>query len=256
MAKPRVAIIGLGIMGSGMAGRLLSANFPVTVYNRSRERAEPLADAGALVADSPHDAAAKSEIVISMVADDAASREVWLEDRGALAGATAGTVLIESSTLTVAWIKELSRAASQRGCDLLDAPVTGSKTHAASGEVLFLVGGSEQALNIARPVLSVLGRDIIHFGRSGNGALMKLIKLLAARATAGDFAPNFVLRLMAKDLAYAIKQAGECDVKLHTAAAALAVFNQAVAAGFGEKDFSAVIESASQAAAKLKSPGA
>jgi len=298
MVKPRVAIIGLGIMGSGMAGRLLSANFPVTVYNRSRERAKPLADAGALVADSPHDAAAKSEIVISMVADDAASREVWLGDRGALAGAAAGTVLIESSTLTVAWIKELAQAASQRGCDLLDAPVTGSKTHAASGEVLFLVGGPEQALDIARPVLSVLGRDIIHFGRSGNGALMKLInnfmsgvhaaalaeavalikssgidrdkaldvltngapgsplvKLLAARATAGDFAPNFVLRLMAKDLAYAIKQAGECDVKLQTAAAALAVFNQAVAAGFGEKDFSAVIEAASQAAANRKSPG-
>ena len=227
-------------MGSGMAGRLLSANFPVTVYNRSHEKAKRLADAGAFVADSPHDAAAKSEIVISMVADDAASRQVWLGDRGSLAGAAAGTVLIESSTLTVAWIKELAEAASQRGCDLLDAPVTGSKTHAASGEVLFLVGGPEQAL------------DVLTNGAPGS----PLVKLLAARATARDFAPNFVLRLMAKDLAYAIKQAGECDVKLQTAAAALAVFDQAVAAGFGEKDFSAVIEAASQAAANLKSPGA
>ena len=78
-------------MGSGMAGRLLSANFPVTVYNRSHEKAKRLADAGAFVADSPHDAAAKSEIVISMVADDAASRQVWLGDRGSLAGAAAGT---------------------------------------------------------------------------------------------------------------------------------------------------------------------
>jgi 3-hydroxyisobutyrate dehydrogenase len=299
MAKPRIAIIGLGIMGSGMAGRLLSANFPLTVYNRKHEKAKPLADAGAFVADSPSEATARSEIVISMVADDAASREVWLGKNGALAGAAAGTVLIESSTLTVSWVKELAQAASQHGCELLDAPVTGSKSHAASGEMLFLVGGSEKALDIARPVLSVLGRDVIHFGPSGNGALMKLInnfmsgvhaaalaeavafiknsgidcdkaldvltngapgsplvKLLAARATAGEFAPNFVLRLMAKDLGYAIKEADEYDVKLQTAAAALAVFNQAVAAGYGEKDFSAVIKAASEAAANVrKAPG-
>ena len=300
MAKPRVALLGLGIMGSGMARRLLSANFPLTVYNRSRQKTKPFADDGVFVADSPREAAARSEIIITMVADDAASRGVWLASEGALAGAAAGTVLIESSTLTVGWVKELAQAASQHGCELLDAPVTGSKTHAASGQVLFLVGGSEKALDIARPVLSVLGRDLIHFGGSGNGALMKLInnfmsgvhaaalaeamafiqnsgiergkaldvltngapgsplvKLLAARATAGEFEPNFVLRLMAKDLRYAIKQAGECDVKLQTAAAALEVFNQAVAAGYGEKDFSAVIEAASEAAANAsKAPDA
>jgi 3-hydroxyisobutyrate dehydrogenase len=298
-AKPRVAILGLGIMGSGMAGRLLSADFSLNVYNRNRERAKPFGDAGAFVADSPRDAAASSEIVISMVADDVASREVWLGENGALAGATAGTVLIESSTLTVGWVKELAEAASQHGCELLDAPVTGSKSHAASGELLFLVGGSEKALDIARPVLGVLGRDVIHFGRSANGALMKLInnfmsgvhaaalaeavafiqtsridrdkaldvltngapgsplvKLLATRATAGEFEPNFVLRLMAKDLGYAITEAGKYDVKLQTAAAALAVFNQAVAAGYGEKDFSAVIKAASESVVNVsKAPG-
>ena len=293
MSKPRVAILGLGTMGSGMAGRLLAAGFPLTVYNRNRERAKPFTDAGAFLAGSPGEGAARSEIVISMVADDTASREVWLGENGALVGASPGTVLIESSTLTVRWIKELAAAASQCGCELLDAPVTGSKTHAASGEVLFLVGGSGKALEIARPVLSVLGRDVIHFGASGNGALMKLInnfmsgvhaaalaeamafikssgidrdkaldvlsngapgsplvKLLAARATTGDFAPNFVLRLMAKDLGYAIKEASEYDVRLQTAAAALAVFNEAVTAGYGDKDFSAVIEAASQDSAR------
>ena len=99
-----------------------------------------------------------------MVADDVASRGVWLGDNGALAGATRGAVLIECSTLTVGWIKELAAAAGQRGCELLDAPVTGTKPHAASGELSFLVGGSDAALAAAQPVLAVLGREIIHLG--------------------------------------------------------------------------------------------
>ena len=76
MSKPRVAIIGLGIMGSGMAGRLLSAGFPLTVYNRNRDKTAPFADSGATVASSPREAASKADIIISMVADDVASREV------------------------------------------------------------------------------------------------------------------------------------------------------------------------------------
>jgi len=131
-------------MGSGMAGRLLSANFPLSIYNRSREKAKPLADAGAYLAGSPREAAARAEIVISMVADDVASRGVWLGESGALLDAAPSTVLIESSTLTVGWIKELAAAAAQRGCELLDAPVTGSKPHAESGQLLFLVGGSRK----------------------------------------------------------------------------------------------------------------
>ncbi len=83
MSKPQVGFIGLGIMGSGMAGRLLSAGFPLTVYNRNREKASGLAKAGASVANSPREAAARSEIVVSMVADDIASRGVWLQPWGA-----------------------------------------------------------------------------------------------------------------------------------------------------------------------------
>ena len=87
MSKPNVAILGLGIMGSGMAHRLLSANFPLTVYNRNREKCIPFADAGAFVAASPREAASRSEIVLSMVGDDAASRDIWLGENGALAAA-------------------------------------------------------------------------------------------------------------------------------------------------------------------------
>jgi 3-hydroxyisobutyrate dehydrogenase len=188
MSKPRVAILGLGIMGSGMAGRLLSAGFPLTVYNRNREKAAPFSGAGAVVAASPREAAARSDIIISMVADDGASRAVWVGEDGALSGASQGSVLIESSTLTVGWIVELAAVAAQRGCEFLDAPVTGTKPHAASGELLFLVGGSASALAAARPVLSVLGRDTIHLGSNGSGARLKLINNFLCGVQAASFA--------------------------------------------------------------------
>lgn len=187
MPKPHVALLGLGTMGVGMAGRLLSAGFPLSVYNRNAERAKPFAERGASVASSPREAASKAEIVISMVADDVASRDVWLGPNGALAGAKPGTVLIESSTLSVGWIKELATNASRENCELLDAPVTGTKPHAESGQLLFLVGGSAKALDRVRPVLSVLGRDAIHLGPSGSGALMKLINNFLAAVQAVSF---------------------------------------------------------------------
>src|SRR6185436_11006054 len=175
MHSPRIAFLGLGIMGGGMARRLIGAGFSVTVYNRSIDKTAPLVTAGAKVAHHPRDAAMGAEIVFCMVADDAASRAVWLGDHGALAGATRGAVLVESSTLTVAWIGELFREVAARGCELLDAPVTGSKPHAASGELVFLIGGSAAALETARPVLTVMSRAILHVGASGRGALLKLV---------------------------------------------------------------------------------
>jgi len=286
MSKPHVAILGLGIMGSGMAGRLLSAGFSLSVYNRNPEKARPFADAGAHLAISPKEAAARSEIVISMVADDVASRQVWLGENGALSGTHPGSVLIESSTLTVGWIKQLASAAEKRGCELLDAPVTGTKPHAESGQLLFLVGGSAKSLEIARPVLSALGRDVVHLGPVGSGALMKLInnflaavhtvsfgealaliqssgldpkkaipvltegvpgspmvKRVAARIESGDFTPHFFLRLMAKDVGYALQEARERNMDLKTASAAFDVLAQAIAKGFGEQDFTAVVQS-------------
>jgi 3-hydroxyisobutyrate dehydrogenase len=291
MAKPSVAILGLGIMGSGMANRLLSANFTLAVYNRNREKCISFARAGAFVADSPRQAASRSQIILSMVADDAASRDVWLGEEGALKGAPAGSVLIESSTLSGDWILELASKAAEHGCQFLDAPVTGTKPHAASGELLFLVGGSAEALDAARPVFSVLGRDVVHLGPTGSGALMKLVnnfvcgvqaasfaeavslvdaggldrakamsiltggapgsgivKRVAERIAANDFTPNFALRWMAKDISYALRDASTKGISLQTAAAALAVFQQAIAEGHGDEDFSAVSKSSRKVA--------
>jgi 3-hydroxyisobutyrate dehydrogenase len=283
MSKPKVAILGLGIMGGGMAGRLLSAGFPLTVYNRNREKCAPFASAGASVAATPREAALRAEVVLSMVSNDAASRDVWLGENGALNGAATNSILIESSTLSGAWIHELAAKAGERGCRFLDAPVTGTKPHAASGELVFLLGGSAETVEAARPVFSVLGRDTIHLGPVGSGTLMKLVnnficgvqaasfaeglslidaggldrtkavsiltggapgsgivKRVADRVAANDYAPNFALRWMAKDLSYAIAEGAGKHVCLQTAGAALAVFQQAIAGGHGDEDFSAV----------------
>lgn len=179
-------------MGSGMAGRLLSAGFPLTVYNRNQEKCAPLVQQGATSVATPRDAASRSEIIISMVANDEASRDIWLGEQGALTGAAANDLLIECSTLTANWIHELAAKAAEQRCRFLDAPVTGTKPHAASGELTFLVGGSSADLAVAQPVFSVMGRATIHLGPTGSGALMKLVN-------------NFVCGVQAASLAEALR---------------------------------------------------
>ena len=166
MAKPKVAILGLGIMGSGMARRLLSQSFPLTVYNRDRDKCAPFTSEGALAAETPREAASRSQIVISMVANDEASRDIWLGDNGALAGAATGSLLIESSTLSSEWIHELAAKAAARNCLFLDAPVTGTKPHAASGEELVhrLALFDQFGQNGSESVKFLVGGCAIHFG--------------------------------------------------------------------------------------------
>lgn len=187
-STPRIAFLGLGIMGSGMAGRLLDAGFPLTVYNRSAERARALADRGAAVAESPRHAARAADIVFSMVSDDGASRAMWDGERGALAGARPGSILVECSTVTVGRVRELADAAERAGCTLVDAPVTGSKLQAAGGELLFLVGGEGDALDRIRPALDAMGKTIVHLGPVGSGALVKLINNFLAGVQAASLA--------------------------------------------------------------------
>ncbi|NYF79011.1 NAD(P)-binding domain-containing protein [Granulicella arctica] len=170
-----VAILGLGTMGSGMAANLLKAGFPLVVYNRSAVKAQALVDAGARLASTPAEAARNASVVISMLADDAASRGVWTGQNGALETVNDDTILIESSTVSPAWIAELATLASLHGAELLDAPITGSRMQAETGQLSFLVGGNTAALEIAAPVLRSMSKEIIHLGPVGSGAKMKLI---------------------------------------------------------------------------------
>jgi 3-hydroxyisobutyrate dehydrogenase len=176
----RIAMIGLGIMGSGMAANWLAKGFAVSVYNRTRAKAEPLGAKGARIADSPRAAAEGAHIVVSMVSDDAASRKVWQGSEGALAGLKAGAIVIESSTLTPEWVRELAALARAKGAEFLDAPVGGSKPAAAEGKLVFFIGGESATVEKARAALEAVGTKITHLGPAGAGATWKLINNVMA----------------------------------------------------------------------------
>ncbi len=175
MAQTTIALLGLGTMGSGMAQNLLKAGFGLAVYNRTAAKAAALGEAGARVTATPADAAKGAQIILVMLSDDTASRETWLGPHGALDAAEPGTVLVDSSTLSPDWVAELSAAAEARGLSLLDAPVAGSRVQAAEGKLAFLVGGSEEALAVARPAFEAMGKQILHLGPTGSGAKLKLV---------------------------------------------------------------------------------
>jgi 3-hydroxyisobutyrate dehydrogenase len=171
----RVAILGIGTMGSGMATNLIKAGFAVNVYNRTRAKAEPLAALGAQIADSPAAAASNADIILTMLADENASRTVWLGEHGALKAAKPEATLVESSTVTPAWIAELSSLAHARSLPFLDAPVTGSRVQAETAQLSILVGGDRVTLEKARPMLAAISKEILHLGPIGSGARLKLI---------------------------------------------------------------------------------
>lgn len=175
MEKMSVALLGTGTMGGGMAANLLKAGFPLSVYNRTRSRAEPFAAQGARVADTPAAAVQGAHLVLSMLSDDNASRDAWTGNEGALAAAEAGAVLVESSTASPAWVAELASLAHARGLQFLDAPVTGSRVQAEAGQLTFLVGGPYEALARVRPALEAVSKDIIHLGPVTSGAKIKLL---------------------------------------------------------------------------------
>jgi 3-hydroxyisobutyrate dehydrogenase len=181
-----VAFIGLGRMGHGMAGRYLDAGFTLSVWNRSRVKAEDLIARGARWATSPEDAAIDADAVVTMVADDQASRAVWLSKDGAAATMKSGTLAIECSTVSYQHALDLSRELRQRSLVYIDSPVTGLPDAAAAGKLTLLVGADATDLELARPYLVPLSGTIRHFGAVGSGTVYKLINnLMGAIQIAG-----------------------------------------------------------------------
>jgi 3-hydroxyisobutyrate dehydrogenase-like beta-hydroxyacid dehydrogenase len=181
-----VAFIGLGRMGHGMAGRYLDAGFTLSVWNRSRAKAEDLIARGARWATSPEDAATDADAVVTMVADDQASRAVWLGEDGAAATMKAGTLAIECSTVSYQHALDVSRELCHRGLVYIDSPVTGLPDAAAAGKLTLLVGADTADLELARPYLVPLSSTIRHFGAVGSGTVYKLINnLMGAIQIAG-----------------------------------------------------------------------
>jgi 3-hydroxyisobutyrate dehydrogenase len=182
----RVAFIGLGRMGHGMAGRYLDAGFTVSVWNRSKGKAKDLIARGARWATSPEDAAIDADAVVTMVADDEASRAVWLTKDGAAATMKAGTLAIECSTVSYKHALDMAHELRARGLVYIDSPVTGLPDAAAAGKLTLLVGADAADLEKARPFLVPLSSTIRHFGAVGSGTVYKLINnLMGAIQIAG-----------------------------------------------------------------------
>lgn len=173
MAK--VTVLGMGAMGSRMAISLLKAGEEVTVWNRSEGKTKLVEKAGAQVADTPRTAVKEAEFVISMVRDDQASKQVWLDpEQGAIAGLNSDAVAIESSTLTLAWTKELGDHLQRQKIAFLDAPVAGTRPQAEAAQLIYFVGGDAKTFAKAEPILQSMGRTVHHVGLVGSAMTIKL----------------------------------------------------------------------------------
>jgi 3-hydroxyisobutyrate dehydrogenase-like beta-hydroxyacid dehydrogenase len=224
-SKPKIGLIGLGLMGQPMGMNLLKAGHPLTVWNRTVSRANELVAMGATLAKSPKEAAANSDVFITMVSDPPALESVlWganAMDSGALAGLRSGRIYIDSSTISPALARKIAAACAERKVRFLDAPVTGGDWGAKKGELIFMVGGDSQTLKDAEPILGVMGKRWFHLGPNGAGQTIKLamnmilalqVDALAealALVTAAGLQPEGLIEVLQSSMA----RSGVLDVK-------------------------------------------
>jgi 3-hydroxyisobutyrate dehydrogenase len=275
-----VAVLGLGTMGSGLASRLIAQGIQVRVWNRTPERAEPLARAGAIAVNRPAEAVEGTSAAICTVADGDALAAVLRGPDGVLARGTYPGALICASTVAPEDVVRLAGDVPS----VMDVGMLGNRDHARDGELRLFVGGEEQVFTAGRPLLEKLGKEVVHLGALGSGMRMKLLlnllmgievqamaeaaelaaacgldKQLVLRAIAGSgFAspvmsfksrrlaggrfdePDFRLRLMAKDLMLATEQATAVGLRLPLTAAAAQTHARATDQGLGDEDCAAV----------------
>ncbi|MEU6671159.1 NAD(P)-dependent oxidoreductase [Streptomyces sp. NPDC046727] len=276
-----VAVLGMGAMGAGLAGRLLDQGIQVRVWNRSADRIAPLAEAGAYPAAHPADAVAGTSVAICVVADGEALGAVLHGPDGVLAKGGYPGVLICASTVAPEEVVQIAGDVPS----VLDVGMLGNRDHARDGELRLFVGGEERAFQTVRPLLETLGKEVVHLGALGSGMRMKLLlnllmgievqalaeatelagacgldrqlvlKTIAGsgfaspvmafksrRLASGRFEePDFRLRLMAKDLMLASKQAAAAGLSLPLATAAADTHVRATEQGLGDQDCAAVV---------------
>lgn len=178
-----IGFIGLGIMGQGMARNLLRAGFDLSVWNRSAARMEPLLAAGARAAASPAELAGRCSVVITCVSDTPDVEDVVLGEQGAIHGLQAGSLLIDMSTISPQATQTMSRRLAENGVHMLDAPVSGGSEGAARGTLSIMVGGEEEQVARAMPLLQAMGQSITHVGGQGAGQMVKLVNQILVVVT-------------------------------------------------------------------------
>ncbi|MCB1740028.1 MAG: 3-hydroxyisobutyrate dehydrogenase [Gammaproteobacteria bacterium] len=170
----RIGFVGIGNMGRPMALNLLAAGHQVTVFDLVTDACKPLAEAGAVVAGTLAEAVKGQEFVISMLPEGRHVQDAYIGQGGIIASLDAGTQVIDSSTIDVATAREVAAEARARGFDMLDAPVSGGTTGAEAASLTFMVGGSAEGFERARPILEAMGKRIVHCGEAGNGQAAKI----------------------------------------------------------------------------------
>jgi 3-hydroxyisobutyrate dehydrogenase len=171
----RIGWIGTGVMGSSMCGHVLDAGHSVTLYTRTRERAEPLIGRGAAWGSAPAEVAASADVVLSIVGYPTDVREVILGADGVLSGAKEGSVVVDMTTSEPSLAQEIYDEAKARGVAAIDAPVSGGDIGARNATLSFMVGGDEEPVERVRPVLEVMGKSIVRQGGPGAGQHTKLV---------------------------------------------------------------------------------
>jgi 3-hydroxyisobutyrate dehydrogenase len=175
MNTTKIGWIGLGKMGAPMSQSLIKAGFPVTVYNRNKEKEESLQASGANVASTPAALIQQSDIVFIMVTDDNAIDDIFNGENGLLSAGSSDKIIINMSTVSPAISKKMSALCEEQGSHYLDAPVSGSVKQAQEGQLVIMVGGDQKTFDVARPVLEKIGRMAMLVGETGAGNTAKLV---------------------------------------------------------------------------------
>jgi 3-hydroxyisobutyrate dehydrogenase len=171
----KVSFIGMGTMGTAMALNIIKAGHEVTVHNRSREKEEPVAKAGARRAGSPKEASQEADIIITCVSDTPDVEGVVLGENGVIHGAQPGAIVVDMSTISPSATRRMAALLARKGIRMLDAPVSGGSEGAQKGTLTIMVGGEAEDVAQAMPVLSAMGKSITHVGPSGAGQFTKAI---------------------------------------------------------------------------------
>jgi len=183
MANPTIGFIGLGIMGKPMARNLLKAGYSLVVCNRSRTAVDELSKEGAQLGASSEEVAARSEVIITMLPDSRDVELVYAGENGVFAGAKAGMLLIDMSSISPVVARKLAGEAEKRGLDMIDAPVSGGEAGAISATLSIMIGGKANAVERAMPIFQVLGKNIVHIGDPGAGQVTKAANQMVVGTT-------------------------------------------------------------------------
>lgn len=171
----KIAIVGIGIMGNGIASNFLKKGYEVIVWNRSKEKLSVLEKQGAKIASTPKEATELAEIIFEVTANDESSKAVWLGNDGILAGMNPNKIAITSATLSVKWLDELAKLNLDKNHTFFDMPLTGGRIGAETGQLVLLVGGDENKLEEIKNDLEAISTKLIYFGKAGSGMRYKLL---------------------------------------------------------------------------------